>query len=64
MAMMIGLISGMCFKMRDMQLTAARLNAEYGFAPGYDGGGFPVINESLSIPDFDDYGHPIGPSYN
>lgn len=66
MAMMIGLISGMCFKLRDMQLTAMRLNAEYGFVPGYDGSGgaFPVLNDALAIPDFDDYGRPIGPSYN
>ncbi|MBC8106753.1 MAG: hypothetical protein H7Z14_09205 [Anaerolineae bacterium] len=66
MAMMIGLISGMCFKVRDMQLTALRLNAEYGFMPGYDGtgGAFPVINDALAIPDFDDYGRPVGHSYN
>ncbi|CAN5715332.1 hypothetical protein BH09PLA1_BH09PLA1_34760 [soil metagenome] len=66
MAMMIGLISGMCFKARDIQLTAARRNAEFGLAPGYHGDAFPVVmNDMLPIPDFDDYGRPIqGHSYN
>jgi hypothetical protein len=66
MAMMIGLICGMCFKMRDMQLTAARLNAEYGYDPAeYQGVELPgAMNDMLPIPDFDDYGRPVGPSYN
>jgi hypothetical protein len=65
MAMMIGMISGVCFKLRDMQLTAQRLEAEYGYAPGYHGEGFPVMNDMLPIPDFDDQGRPVGcPSYN
>jgi hypothetical protein len=64
-AMMIGMISGVCFKVRDMQLTAARLAAEYGNEPAYQGEGFPVMNDMLPIPDFDDYGRPLpGPGYN
>lgn len=62
MAMMIGLISGMCFKVRDMQLTAARLNAEYGYGQENQDA---VMNDMLPIPDFDDQGRPLGyPSYN
>ena len=49
-----------------MQLTAARLNAEFGYDAGYQGDGFPVVlNDMLPIPDFDDYGRPIpDASYN
>ena len=62
MAMMIGLISGMCFKMRDMQLTAQRLHAEYGYSEYNQD---QVINDMLPIPNFDDHGRPVGyPSYN
>lgn len=64
-AMMVGMISGVCFKVRDMQLTAQRLAAEYGNDPAYQGEGFPVMNDMLPIPDFDDYGRPLpGPGYN
>jgi hypothetical protein len=61
MAMMIGMIGGVCYKVRDMQLTAARLQAEYGYDPNDQ----QVIHNMLPVPNFDEYGRPTGyPSYN
>ena len=68
MAMMIGMVAGICYKVRDMQLTAAASKPNSATA-GLHNDGYPVVlNDMLPIPDFDDQGRPIGypshPSYN
>jgi hypothetical protein len=69
-AMLIGLVSGIVFRTRDLMQTEMRLAREYGYVPGQDQAqrGFPVVtDDDIPLPDFDDTGRPIGayhPEYN
>jgi hypothetical protein len=65
MSMLIGLVSGIVFRVREMQLTGMRLTQEYGAPIGIDvepmpnqpaAQGFDVLPD---IPEFDDQGRPI-----
>jgi hypothetical protein len=71
MAMLIGTISGIVFRVRDIMQTEQRLEAEYGVAHADQRVLAPALAPADSdIPDFDDWGRPVAgrgnyqPGYN